>query len=76
MRRLLTAIIRIYQLVLSPVLGSNCRFHPSCSEYAREAIENHGAVRGGWLSLKRLGRCHPFNHGGLDPVPDPPHIAD
>ncbi|PLX55530.1 MAG: membrane protein insertion efficiency factor YidD, partial [Chromatiales bacterium] len=56
MRRLLTAIIRAYQLVLSPVLGTNCRFHPSCSEYAREAIESHGAVRGSWLSLKRLGR--------------------
>ncbi len=76
MRRLLTAMIRAYQMVLSPVLGNNCRFHPSCSEYAREAIESHGAVRGGWLSLKRLGRCHPFNHGGLDPVPDPHHTAE
>ncbi len=76
MRRLLTAIIRAYQLVLSPVLGANCRFHPSCSEYAREAIESHGAARGSWLSLKRLGRCHPFNQGGSDPVPDPCHIAE
>lgn len=76
MRRLLTAIIRAYQLVLSPFLGANCRFHPSCSEYAREAIESHGAARGSWLSLKRLGRCHPLNQGGSDPVPDPRHIAE
>ena len=69
MRPLLTAPIRAYQLVLSPLLGPRCRFHPSCSHYALEAIERHGAARGGWLALKRIARCHPLNPGGYDPVP-------
>jgi putative membrane protein insertion efficiency factor len=76
MRRLMTAIIRAYQLLLSPVLGANCRFHPSCSEYSLEAIDRFGALRGGWLSLKRLGRCHPFHDGGVDPVPQARRIAE
>lgn len=63
------AIIRAYQLTLSPFIGNQCRFHPSCSHYALQAVDRHGAVRGGWLAVKRLGRCHPFNPGGFDPVP-------
>jgi len=63
--------IRGYQLGISPLLGPRCRFYPSCSVYAHTAIERHGVWRGGWLSLRRLLRCHPFNQGGFDPVPDP-----
>ncbi|MGO9427045.1 MAG: membrane protein insertion efficiency factor YidD [Steroidobacteraceae bacterium] len=70
MRQVLMLLIRIYQLTLSPLLGPRCRFYPSCSCYAHAAIERHGAMRGGWLGLKRLLRCHPFADGGYDPVPD------
>jgi uncharacterized protein len=70
MRWLLTGPIRAYQLSLSPLLGPRCRFHPSCSQYALEAIERHGAARGGWLAAKRIARCHPLNPGGFDPVPE------
>ncbi len=69
MKPLLLGLIRAYQYLLRPMLGANCRFYPSCSEYAREAIERHGALRGGWLALKRIGRCHPYHPGGFDPVP-------
>ena len=62
-------LIRAYQLTLSPFIGNQCRFHPSCSNYALEAIGTHGALKGSWLTLCRLGRCHPFNPGGFDPVP-------
>lgn len=62
-------LIRIYQIVLSPLLGNHCRFHPTCSSYAHEAILRHGLVRGTWLGLRRLARCHPFHAGGIDPVP-------
>jgi putative membrane protein insertion efficiency factor len=72
MRRVLMAIIRLYQLTLSPLLGPRCRFYPSCSCYAHMAIERHGVARGTWLGLKRLLRCHPFTAGGYDPVPDKP----
>ena len=68
--RLLLWLIRAYQLSLSPWLGSNCRFYPSCSCYTHTAIERYGAFRGSWLGLCRLLRCHPFNKGGYDPVPD------
>ena len=68
MRTLLIALIRIYQWLISPWLGNHCRFYPSCSEYAREAIERHGAVRGSWLAIRRLLRCHPWHPGGVDPV--------
>ncbi len=61
--------IRGYQYLLRPMLGQNCRFYPSCSDYAREAIERHGAMRGSWLAAKRVGRCHPWHPGGVDPVP-------
>ena len=69
MKRLLLGLITLYRWTLSPFLGSRCRFYPSCSQYAAEAIVVHGAARGAWLALKRILRCHPFNSGGVDPVP-------
>ena len=69
MRRLLMALIRGYQLAISPWLGRNCRFHPTCSQYTLEAIERYGALKGLWLGLRRVLRCHPFHPGGHDPVP-------
>jgi putative membrane protein insertion efficiency factor len=68
-RRLLAGLIRGYQTVLSPLLPPSCRFHPSCSQYALEAVTRHGALKGGWLAARRLARCHPFHPGGYDPVP-------
>lgn len=67
--RLLVLLIRGYQVALSPMLGRRCRFAPTCSEYARRAVVEHGAVRGSALALARLGRCHPFHRGGYDPPP-------
>jgi uncharacterized protein len=69
-RKLLMWIIRGYQLGVSPMLGPRCRFYPSCSCYAHTAIERYGVLRGGWLGIRRLLRCHPFREGGYDPVPD------
>lgn len=69
MKALLLLVFRFYRYFISPLLGSNCRFHPSCSAYAMEAVERHGAWRGGWLAIKRVGRCSPFHPGGYDPVP-------
>lgn len=63
------ALIRVYQYLFRPLLGNNCRFYPSCSDYAREAIERHGALSGGWLAVRRILRCHPYHPGGFDPVP-------
>lgn len=71
-KRSAIAGIRLYQLTLSPLLGRQCRFYPSCSHYAREALEEHGFTHGGWLAIRRLARCHPFNPGGVDPVPPRP----
>ena len=70
MKTLLLALLSIYQYLLSPWVGQHCRFHPSCSEYAREAVETHGALRGSWLAARRLSRCHPWHAGGFDPVPE------
>jgi putative membrane protein insertion efficiency factor len=68
-RKILAAPIYLYRWALSPLLPNRCRFYPSCSNYAIEAIETHGALRGGWLALRRVLRCHPFHPGGYDPVP-------
>jgi hypothetical protein len=62
-------LLRIYQYAISPMLGRSCRFHPSCSEYAVEALQRHGALKGSWLAVRRIGRCHPWHPGGYDPVP-------
>jgi uncharacterized protein len=67
--RLLLLLVRGYQIVLSPFMGGNCRFYPSCSNYGLEAIQVHGAIKGSWLAIRRIGRCHPFHDGGIDPVP-------
>jgi len=67
--RLLSLLIFGYRYSVSPLLGVHCRFHPSCSAYALQALERHGAARGGWLVLMRLARCHPWHPGGHDPVP-------
>lgn len=69
-RSALLFAIGAYQRLVSPWTPASCRFHPTCSEYARVAIERHGAASGGWLALRRLGRCHPFGGKGFDPVPE------
>ena len=69
MRRVLTSLLRAYRYLVSPLLGPNCRYHPSCSCYAQEAIERHGALAGSYLAVRRLLRCHPWREGGYDPVP-------
>jgi len=69
LRRIAVLPIDGYRVVISPVLGSNCRFYPSCSQYAREAVLKHGLVRGVWLAVRRIVRCHPWNPGGIDSVP-------
>ncbi|NVE23138.1 membrane protein insertion efficiency factor YidD [Burkholderia glumae] len=71
MQTVLIALLRFYKAAVSPLLGSRCRFYPSCSEYAREAIQYHGAARGTYLAARRLCRCHPFSAGGVDLVPPP-----
>jgi putative membrane protein insertion efficiency factor len=70
MKRLTLAAIRFYRRSISPFRPPACRFQPTCSEYGYEAIERHGVLRGGWLTVWRLARCHPFNKGGYDPVPE------
>jgi putative membrane protein insertion efficiency factor len=67
--RLLTMLVRGYQVAVSPLLPASCRYTPSCSQYAIEALERHGAIKGVWLTVRRLARCHPFRRGGYDPVP-------
>ena len=69
MGRIIVALVRLYQKLISPLVGPRCRFHPTCSDYAVEAIRTHGAARGSWLALKRIGHCHPWHEGGFDPVP-------
>ena len=70
--RLLIALIRVYQRAISPLLGPHCRFHPTCSQYGIEALRRFGVVKGSWLALKRVLKCHPLNPGGDDPVPPKP----
>ena len=72
-RAALLFLIRVYQLTLSRLLGPSCRFEPSCSRYTATCIERFGALRGSWLGIKRIGRCHPFHPGGFDPPPQAEH---
>jgi putative membrane protein insertion efficiency factor len=74
-QRLLLMPLRFYRAYVSPLLAPRCRFSPSCSAYAIEAIERHGGLRGAWLAVRRVGRCHPFHSGGYDPVPPAPSDA-
>ena len=69
MKFLIIGIIKTYQTLISPLFPPSCRFYPSCSQYALEAVSTYGALRGGWLAIKRISKCHPFHEGGLDPVP-------
>lgn len=73
---LLSLPVRAYRLVLSPWVGFNCRYQPTCSAYAMEALERHGAIKGGWLALRRIGRCHPLGGSGYDPVPPQDHTPN
>ncbi|MBF4695438.1 membrane protein insertion efficiency factor YidD [Fusibacter ferrireducens] len=68
MKYVMIFIIKLYQKYISPLLGSNCRFLPTCSQYSLEAIEKYGAIKGGFLSVKRISKCHPFHPGGYDPL--------
>ncbi|MBS3964293.1 MAG: membrane protein insertion efficiency factor YidD [Methylomonas sp.] len=70
MRFLLISLIKVYQYAISPLLGPRCRFYPTCSSYGLEAIQRHGVAKGGYLTLRRLLKCHPFHEGGFDPVPE------
>lgn len=81
MKTLLIWLVKGYQYLISPLLGPRCRFYPSCSNYAIEALQLHGVLRGSWLALRRILRCHPLNPGGIDPVPEkkckhPHHHSD
>ncbi len=69
MKLVLLALIRFYQYAISPLIGRRCRYFPTCSEYTADAINKHGALKGGWLGAKRICRCHPWHPGGYDPVP-------
>ena len=70
MRQILIALIKLYRYVISPYLAPSCRFTPTCSSYAIEAVSRHGVFRGSWLAIKRIGRCHPWHSAGYDPVPE------
>ncbi len=70
MRIILVGLIKLYKILLSPFIGQHCRFQPGCANYTMEAISTHGSIHGIWLGMKRIGRCHPWNEGGYDPVPD------
>jgi uncharacterized protein len=69
MRRIPLALIRFYQIAISPIFPSACRFQPTCSQYGYEAISRYGIIKGGWMTARRIGRCHPFSRSGYDPVP-------
>ena len=70
MKYLFIILIKFYKKFISPILPSSCRFYPTCSSYSLEAIEKYGAIKGGWLAIKRISKCHPFHKGGFDPVPE------
>lgn len=74
--KILGFIIKLYQWTLGTILPNSCRFHPSCSEYAYQAITRYGILTGGWLALKRIGRCHPLHPGGYDPLPEKTSIKE
>ncbi len=76
MKSVLVGVLRGYQYAIRPMLGANCRFFPSCSDYAIEALQQHGTARGSWLAMRRLARCHPYHPGGYDPVPDAGETAN
>ena len=70
MNKILIGVIKLYQKVISPLTPPSCRFYPTCSHYGIEAVEKHGALKGSWLAVRRISKCHPFHEGGFDPVPD------
>lgn len=70
LKKIFIALIRFYQVAISPLKPPTCRFYPTCSHYGLEAIQRFGAIKGGWLALKRISKCHPFHPGGIDPVPE------
>ena len=70
MRKILIALIGVYRYLISPLMGNHCCFYPSCSDYAQTAIRRFGVLRGSWMSLRRIGKCHPWHEGGIDPVPE------
>lgn len=70
MRYIIIFIIKLYQVIISPLFAGSCRFYPSCSEYASESVRRFGSLRGSWMAIKRIGRCHPWHPGGFDPVPE------
>lgn len=70
MKKILMFIIKVYQKAISPLMPPSCRFHPTCSNYGIEALETHGALKGSWLTIRRISKCHPFHEGGFDPVPE------
>lgn len=74
MRRIVIFVLTCYQWIVSPFLGDNCRFYPSCSNYAVEAIEVHGVIKGSYLAVTRISKCHPWHEGGVDPVPSCNHL--
>ncbi len=70
MRKILVLFVRLYRYAVSPFLGNSCRFYPTCSSYAEQAVTEHGAIKGSWLAVRRICRCHPWHPGGVDPVPN------
>ena len=70
MRKILVLFVRLYRYAVSPFLGNNCRFYPTCSSYAEQAVTEHGVIKGSWLAIRRICRCHPWHPGGVDPVPN------
>jgi uncharacterized protein len=70
MKKILISLIKLYQKVISPLTPPSCRFYPTCSHYGIEAVEKHGALKGSWLAVRRISKCHPFHEGGFDPVPE------
>lgn len=76
MKHLLIGLLKVYRAVISPLYGNVCKYYPTCSAYALEAVTVHGSIKGSWLAVRRLGRCHPWSVGGYDPVPGTPAAAE